>query len=1089
MANQTKTCFTIVGAPAWDVLNASNLTANTGASALFSSYTEANLGWDLPIPATTNAKGTDGRFLATPYGGGTPTAIRTLTLTVQAGGYPNEVARFIVADTSVTYGWSDVHILTGITTVSTVPSSGDGYQLPRAVALDNGGILLVYEDYVGNDGVKSTLYSASTELWAAAATVWTTGSPSVFTSTDHPSPEVVRIPIGGGSYRIICFFWEQYDVSTAVLNAYYTEDSGTTWSLMARRMIDYVNSSNKVDRTQCVYDSVAQTFTLTFRGLEGGTYYLYHYLSTDGGTTWQQIEILSGIRGSALVLCNGVVTLLCVTADGQQLTVRRKASASDRFNTITLATTTDTWEAEYIAATVDPSGRILVYLRDNAAAGQMGLLASWDGGFNWGPVNGSWPPSSTAAENVVLRDAIGGGTLTSGLKQNGAVISAGRGDLFLFGNFNAATGTNDNTVMGLRFGGWTTITERIPYGRDATTDQIVYLPFDMPTDRGWTTTGAGTDTLEADTDTDLVYTATTSGNTRYHSFALSSNGAEMRVHAIMRCIVGGSDALNRCSLRAQVKTTAAATNYAVEIRFATTGFRAWDGNTAAALGTAVAIDLIADDMEFLVAVNQATAKCYYKRTTSRTWIEFGSTTGLTTAAGGTTTLDWGNIASGTVTSQWKLVAVIDDADDIEDGLATADMTGAPAALEPFPYDSTAYVRWTGGPLLRGNTYTLRTRSRTAATRIFAGTKDLSPRSKWASAVGSVSATHRWVWNAGENDARIGEVSLLAVVGTTARYWRFYSYNAGFNQEVELDMADTALTTNSWAVASLNAPNIVANASTQTTRTYFENELKGQNLALYDGTTTWVGPILHNSEGQWTSNASAKAMVITLDVTNAISGAWSAMASSGGGSGYIHIYWRDALVLFTSAASNEYFKIDCTQTAWHTTAEAGKVMMCRAVFLAKEADAGWQESEQAQGDVFTGPGGYVTSRRRSESVRTISQPFRQINHHGDRYAAGTALTVQPTAGVTATERAINMNNADMATYLVRELGNDRPCIFVPDWYMTTDPSTDLIIRGGRKWIYGLFGGSAAVTGVQGQRYGESSRLHIYDLDALTFTEIK
>lgn len=387
-------------------------------------------------------------------------------------------------------------------------------------------------------------------------------------------------------------------------------------------------------------------------GFSPGSTTLEQYASSNSGASFTLVESISNF-GSKLSVCKlpdgRIVLVYRRNADGFPCS-RIIGSPWDPISGAS-STTAELKAASIVdvVACADDDGLLWAYATLTAAPHAMYAFRSQNLGTSWGEFTFGAALVSTSG--------------TDSLRPLKAVST--QGQVMVLSKFVASTGTLDQSIVSLRFGGWssapysliggaTGILNRVGFGPHATLTPIVYLPIETPTNNGWSGTGVGVESLVSGR-CNIV----TAANTRYFGWGPGMS-TTLLVRAGLRVISGGMLTQRDIGLTCAVANNVV--EYRLDIRFTTSGFRVCDPHGAAGAGTTIA-DVLYDctaEMDILVYVTGSLLGAYvlYKRPYESAWqyVVSGITLTLAAAPAATGIVDWGHIANGTAQSEWRYVA-------------------------------------------------------------------------------------------------------------------------------------------------------------------------------------------------------------------------------------------------------------------------------------------------------------------------------------------------------------------------------------------------------------------------------------------------
>lgn len=726
-----------------------------------SSYNEAG-----PLPGVPEPQNdSDLTLQAT----GTQSASKQLRVRAQKPGYPGKTGGGFVwqyQGDALYRGWDEPTVITAWEAVTWIDSgaSSDTISTPHAVTLDDEQILLVYERHIASGPTAGYYIQARRRsvagAWGAAVDVYSQAT----LQTDGYQPCLVLLPSG----RVLIFSW--LDDGSGVRNQvrmHYSDDKGDTWSLGSGACLKTPydtsgsvgpgNSGSKADRLRAAYSGgeilliAANTLNNSSSSARDG---LRQYASDDLGASFLEVEsdtslFPNGYSPEVLALDGGFIVVSLVAGAGASgndgtLKSRKIGTAftnlknapvitSGGFDLMTRSAGAAT--AGELGVWLDDHGVLWAAIYDDITLVSCTLLTSTDNGDSWGGAG-----SHASATNPSLYGTgfwyyqADTGTYPGGWC---AVSQGGRG--VLLHSWTASPGNEDESIGAAYLGGYSTVTMP-PHSSTSAAGLVrsswdrTYLPFDIPSDVQWTGTGTATETIDSG-----YYQIDGSISTRrFNSQNPAGTVAEgITARAAFEVVSGGSLALNACAL--QLRTADGSADYQVTIRFSTTGFRVYDDNAAAAVGSDVTLDMTAGG-DIIASISDGNFACWYRaRSTSggREYTAGPSSTTLTDGGGAAANhqITFGTLVNHNTTSRWY------ELHHVSDEWAGGSLAGGqsnPADLNTRAFSSAAVwvddgvrLKALDGPALTGEVWNIDTRYTYPVGRIYPGTSP-SPREKWRS---------------------------------------------------------------------------------------------------------------------------------------------------------------------------------------------------------------------------------------------------------------------------------------------------------------------------------------------------------------------
>ena len=274
------------------------------------------------------------------------------------------------------------------------------------------------------------------------------------------------------------------------------------------------------------------------------------------------------------------------------------------------------------------------------------MLRSGDNGQTWKYLGNGDSLATRASDSTVVYTGDGSTYLSRfvGVSHRGRQVLVG---------LSTTDVTSSTTLSATFLGGHSTVTlpGRIaypaPYQRSSWTES--YLPFELPANvSSLTTTGAGTDTIG----TDGLLNRSTSSNNKYSTFAATSTVAQ-GVIARMGLTVTSGGALTADHIALLVRSGDGSNDYSVSVRFTTAGFRMWDNNAGAQVGTDKSSVAPSGGIDVLVAIAGGKLSVWYRALSSlsdREWSGAIQGHSLTSGSGSTDIVRFGSISASSITA-------------------------------------------------------------------------------------------------------------------------------------------------------------------------------------------------------------------------------------------------------------------------------------------------------------------------------------------------------------------------------------------------------------------------------------------------------
>lgn len=542
-------------------------------------------------------------------------------------------------------GWEPPNVITGYTGIFALAASATYTFGGAAVIPSTQQLIVVYTQLTGGSSTQSALYTHATDTW-------TTGG-------------LVPHPLNGANRSIATFVIPTSERVVAVIvdnndqTVQYSDDKGTTWGVYS---VNPFRSSvaGTALRTRAHYmpnGDVGYVMMLSTGNLS-------IHASRDIGASFTLVKTwaFGGSKNhDVIALQSGRLMYVSINAATSFIETRTVGSVWDDPSTLTAVSVdvTTTWAD--VTGYQDADGTIYVIGRISSGSNDsLYLFKSEDEGVTWKKYPHGIYKSEDAATYPTSLFAVG---------------AHGRGNLF---HQNvAAPGTLDLSVCVLQLGGWSNCvldenyesTETDPDVRRispgpstlTTTGRAQWLPYDLPADTGaiWTETVGAVIALTSSGD----MTVTSTAGQRYWTLTAglgTGMGAVVEVRGYA-CTSGGS--LTATQAGWEVRTANGTQDYAIYIRWDTTGFRIYDANAAATLATitlATSTTIRADVRVCLrYTTSFARVEVFYKVTGTSKWIMgYQGAPTIAGAPAATGTFRWGNVATGTAVSRWRYVSVV-----------------------------------------------------------------------------------------------------------------------------------------------------------------------------------------------------------------------------------------------------------------------------------------------------------------------------------------------------------------------------------------------------------------------------------------------
>lgn len=429
------------------------------------------------------------------------------------------------------------------------------------------------------------------------------------------------------------------------VDVYRTTDQGATWALHSEEAL-LEAMPDTVTRISAAYAD-GQILLI---GEDTANAKLYHYVSTDHGTTFRYIG------ETAVALLAAETTDLCAIKGGQggfllsyiadgDAYVRPLPSATTEIGSV--PATTAASNVVFAAVGCDYDGTMLLVAVPSSSSSRATAQTSTDG-VTWSAAT-TWTSSGTNGSRPVnLR------------------VACGRGQVLVVGEHTHGAYAEEGSLQSWTIGTWSSIEVHDEPLR-------TWVPWGVPSGGLWSGTGTA-GTIESD---GRMQISTSSANGYY---TLTSSGPALSPGIRFAVQVDSGGSVTNDDVSVTLVALDGSNDYTVTLRLATTGFRLRDAVAGTTLAT-VSVDLT-DEMEFLLVQHAARVTLAYKRPTEVDWTIVVEDETLTTGAtgGSNWTVSFGH-ASSTAVSRWRYVTVWSQVTLVT---SVADLTGRRLSAAPYP---------------------------------------------------------------------------------------------------------------------------------------------------------------------------------------------------------------------------------------------------------------------------------------------------------------------------------------------------------------------------------------------------------------------
>lgn len=627
-----------------------------------------------------------------------------------------------------------------------------------------------------------------------------------------------------------------------------SDDDGATWETHALQPRGVYGTTTPATKLRMVALSETEILLLGYRSASAS---VSQFSSIDGGSNFSIIATgeLDATDMSVAAMPGGRAAVAWVPTGTSYPTtaiVTTSASAiADATATVVLSTACDT--ANIVAL---PDGALWIYTQATATPNKI-VAHFYDGAAGW----------LTRSLNAAVRAS---SATTDYMRPHRAVSSCGSVLLLHTGAAGTAT-TTDGSVGALTLGAWEDctighsdddglwVTFGAPYDRagfgDGTDPGLLWFPLELPHNAGWTLTGAGTFAFTALG----AMTITTSSNTGYETITLGTNLGTL-VQWVMHTSSGG--ALTSLDVGMQIRVADGTDDYQMDIRWTTTGFRLYDANAASALAT-ITVDTASDWLIYRAVIKyDGTVQVLYRSVGDRSWTLAyeGTLTDDTATPNAAGTLVWGNIASASAVSYWRMVGFSPFGLVGSQALASGTLRGRRLGSDPAPLGAELagddgrmpWLHLEGGAGALGDTWTVATDHDYPIEHLMP-TISPSPDERWRSTQTIVDEIIAWDFG---DETWIGDSLALVALGCNFQNATLEYYNGStWVTSGTLDLA-TGFDGVDYSIAG---DCVTPGASTSTGGRYVhEGELANGHIILSvdGGGGTQAFKIRWNTAGSW-----------------------------------------------------------------------------------------------------------------------------------------------------------------------------------------------------------------------------------------------
>ena len=914
-----------------------------------------------------------------------------------------------------------------------------------------------------------------------------------------PQPRLVVLP--SGRLLIVARQNTSYPggASYTTVQIAISDNDGDTWARAADvsdgLRVD-TGSYTVEDFTVCYHGSyltlVAQVF--------GANRELWHWISTDLGASWTLIEQYTAVSTyghRAVGLDDGSVLLYYVKGSDKSLYLARKRAPAALFSTDpSFNTSADNRQgsalnAEYstngdracIAPCIDQDGTIQI----------AGLLNNYSStGNDDGRVRLLRHPQSIVTSADSIEIPFGGDTYsaepidlgdTSGTVMQPRALIPFKGSLLLIGNTISTFGTADQSICVTWLGGYSSVDFNGPtFGRynDATIYGRAYLAVELPSSIAiWMNSGAGTQTLTSD---GLRFNLA-AGQRSYSRALVASVSTSIITWVRHRQSSGGSTAADASIVH--VRAADGVADYAVKLRFSTTGCAIFDVNAAADDAT---VSGLTPDVHYDWLIHQYGAfyEVYYKLATADVWTvaHTGSLTnnGATPLAAGL--IEWGHPNSVTQDDYWLMVNCSDALGYSFGTIGQSLSMGREMAARWLYLEDGVRVRAADGPAYRGDVWTIPIRYQYGADALDC-VAVRSPATMWRSITNLSTQIHQW--DLGASDAPPGSAIGIVLLNPNFRtgYLERSSDNSSWTEVLTIDttaafgaptfdrsgfLLKPASGTQAGGIfyaanelAAVGNVNWTAQAGTTTA---LQSVLRPRGYALMtSGLTSYVAPIAEHNAGVWRDTGNVALHLRLAGTTTEI----AALPSSGT---LRIIHPLVAAIAYNQTTPARYWRLRIPAQATYEGYERAKVLIGPLVAFAWQASPGRGNTLEPVQEITDYRDGKSTVRQRNALRRTVTIPWEEVASYGIYASSPNPDYLVAASGQAGL--AVQVDHTFAEGILRRAVGAKRPVVYLANLAAGASAGTSQTVMGAERVLYGSIDGSVSRSATLGdEAYYEAS----------------
>lgn len=722
-----------------------------------SSFSQAGPSAGIPEPQQSTR--------ATLRSSGTATADKAYRIRSLRGGYAGAGASWVWrAETELSSqfrGWNPPSSISGFEAVRWTDGTGDlkWTRNPHSITTAAGLIVVAHST---RDTARAKEYGIEVSIRSTAG-VWSHVLVEDL-SNDVPSlqmrsPALVVLPSG----RLLCLFWI-FDtaITKAQIRMHYSDDDGATWSLgepaVLSTMVDYSTTEGSavtgylLGRIRAAYSAGAILLVAQLRRADTDATCrdtFNQWASTDLGSRFTEVETWgastdNGGNYHEILSVDGGFCFMFMSMSDLQPKSRIVSSAfsplsdaddisipvTEQFATKS-ASGTHLTDGD-LSCCRDTTGNIYAYPRRTygVTSDVIGCFMSSDGGRVWtamgqSSINSTWSTVWNPED--------------TGTHPRDYSVTAQGGRIVMLHNWDATPADEDESLGALYLGGWTSVTlpafRRFPVESKRAGYEYTWIPYERPSDVGWTAQGTGTDSLTAG-----YLEVTTSSNFRRFNRTPTGTATEgLIIFASFAVISGGPASTDRAGLRARCES--AGVGYIVDIQCSTTTLVVRDEVAGSDLSTlSSGIDLTTG-IDLMIGLGSGTCSVWWRQrdlSEDQLWNELvkGVSVSDNSGATGTHLIEFGNRQGGTAVTRWFNVCYSSD-EWTGTGLSSLqtnpdDLLGRDYSSAPSWMNGGTFIQANNGSTVRGDEWKVSTRYDHEISRALVSGRQVSPRIGWRS---------------------------------------------------------------------------------------------------------------------------------------------------------------------------------------------------------------------------------------------------------------------------------------------------------------------------------------------------------------------